>query len=220
MDRNAAVAEIRRVFAMYKRVRPADVNLLTALKDGKLYELYVLSHLVDNLANRGFRLTFRGTSLRFKASPGRLISTDPHFEVASPGSASADFWIFVDIEFETLGCRHVTVGDHSRRHEIDIVVVSTTSAYPDHSDIALGVECKSTANFTKGIVKEVLGVRRELSLLDRSKPSLLTLAGSSVPVYVPADPPSEYWLAFVDGTGLNYCDSPSAFGIDFRHIEP
>jgi len=221
MDRAAAITAIQALFAKYRAAQPSDVALLQALADGKLYEMYVLSDLVDELDNRGFRLSFVGTSLKFKGSPGMVKISDPHFEVIAPGSVSPDHRIFVDIEFETLGQNISGAVDDSCRHEIDIVVTTATSGYPRHDQIALGVECKCVANFTKKLIKEVLGVRRELSLLANStNDSLLTQAGGSPPVKVPANPPSEFRLAYIDPKGTNYEESPRAFGIDFKHLEP
>ena len=220
MDRNRAITEIQRVFGLYATITAKDLKLVQALKNGKLYELFVLAELISDLVQRGFGIAFRGTSLRFKASPGRLKLGDSHFEVRCPGSATPDFWIFVDIEFETLGSTHVTVGDRSGRHELDIVVVCRTSGYPRSDEIALGIECKAVANFEKGLLKEVLGVRRELSFFRSPQPSMLTNAGGTRHVDVAANPPSEFWLAFIDPKGRNYADSPSAFGIELRHLEP
>jgi len=71
--------------------------------------------------------------------------------------------------------------------------------YPKHNEIALGIECKAHANFDKSIVKEVLGVRRELSLLTNKVPSILTQCGGSPLEEVRADPSSEYWLTYKPG---------------------
>ena len=94
------------------------------------------------------------------------------------------------------------------------------SGYPSHQDIALGVECKAVANFSKGLLKEALGVRRELGILTSDTASILSSAGGIPFVKVPMDPPSEYWLAFTDSKGTNYSQSPSTFGVELRHIEP
>lgn len=220
MDRTEAIKEIDAIFATYKTLSPSDTRLLTALTNGKLYELYVLSHVVENLRLRGFHLVFKGNTLKFKSSPGRINRADPHFEVIPPGPSSHHLWLFVDIEFETLGTHHVGAADRSRRHEIDIVVVGVQSGYPAHTDIALGVECKAVSNFRKSIVKEVLGVRRELSLLTGSHASILSALGGKPSVDVPADPPSEYWLAYIDPAGNRYSQSPGVFGVAFKHLEP
>ena len=83
----------------------------------------------------------------------------------------------------------------------------------------LAVECKSAANFRKSLVKEALGIRRELSLLKRNVNSRLTRLGGRRPVSVPADPASEFWLAYVDAVGKSYSQSPGVFGIDFKHLQ-
>jgi hypothetical protein len=220
MDRVAAISEIKNVFSTYKKLQAVDTQILKALKDGKLYELYVLSFVVENLSKRGFALTFKGNTLKFKGSPGQIKKSDAHFEIKSPRAAAPPLWLFVDIEFETLGSKHTSVSDNSLRHEIDIVVVSVNAGYPTFNDIALGVECKAVANFSKSTLKEVLGVRRELSYLHAAKPSLLSNWGGAPSVSISADPPSEYWLAYTDPAGNSYSDSPSAFGVEFKHLQP
>ncbi|MEG3162736.1 hypothetical protein U1763_19725 [Sphingomonas sp. LB2R24] len=231
--RNDAITEIRRVFSNYRQARSTDQGILSVLSDGKLYELYVLSDLVKELAGRGFRLRFVGSAstskkiaagystLKFKAGPGMIKLSDSHFELSVSQSSGVSFRIFVDIEFDTLGHHHTGASDNSRRHEVDIIVTTASSGYPAHHEIALGVECKAEANFGKHIVKQALGVRRELSYFTgRNYPSTLTSAGGHVSVWVQADPPSEFRLAYIDQKGDNYADSPGAFGIEFRHLEP
>jgi len=221
MDRAQAIKEIERLFSHYKTLTSADTRLLKALTDGKLYELYVLSHVVRELYARGFRLTFRGNDLQFKLSPGRIRPSDPHFEITSPDPLQRQLWLFVDIEFETLGAgRGGGPPDRSHRHEIDIVIVDVDYGYPTYLNIAFGVECKAVANFDKSILKEVLGVRRELSLLADHQRSILSAHGGVPQVDVPANPPSEYWLAYTDSVGNLYQQSPAAFGIEFRHLLP
>jgi hypothetical protein len=218
MDKVAAIAEIKKIFSAYKALQPKDRQLLKALGDGKLYELYVLSRVIQDLATRGFICTFIGSSLQFKAIPGKLKTSDPHFEITPPKQGTTLLYLFVDIEFDSLGSHHVSVSDKSLRHEIDIVVVDVNAGYPSCKNIALGVECKAVANFSKSILKEVLGVRRELSLLDRANPSVLSQCGGKPAVAVPANPASEYWLAYIDPAGDSYKESPAAFGVEFRHM--
>ncbi|NHO42989.1 hypothetical protein GOB83_12515 [Acetobacter fabarum] len=227
-----AIAEIQRIFAAYRAAQPTDAANLAALTNGKLYELFVLSDLLVDLASRGFALVFVGSrapsgsaatshsTLKFKAGPGKIKLTDSHFEVRSPQSTTVVFRIFVDIEFDTLGHSRSTVADNSRRHELDIIVTTATNDYPAHDEIALGVECKAVANFGKGIIKEALGVRRELSLLHKPVNSMLTAAGGSPALRVPAYPPSEFRLVFIDPKGSNYAQSPGVYGIEFKHLEP
>ena len=218
MDRDEAEKAIKALFAHYKSyISTTDEQVLKGLSDGKLYELYVLSEVVRDLAGRGCRMVFRGTTLKFKGGPGMIKTSDPHFEVRAPDGTN--LWLFVDIEFDTLGRQQMSATDNSARHEIDIVLVETDTGYPDYRQIWLGVECKAVANFGKDLVKEALGVRRELCLLDGLQSSRLTSAGAGR-VYVQADPASEFWLAFTDPKGTNYAQSPAAFGISLRHLDP
>ncbi|WP_137114056.1 hypothetical protein [Mesorhizobium sp. GR13] len=222
MNRAQAEAEIKNIFSGYRAAQPGDAALLQCLSDGKLYELFVLSHVVEDLANRGFTLRFIGTSLKFKGSPGMIKPSDPHFEVGAPSmSGNPALWLYVDIEFDTLGHHLGSVTDNSRRHEIDIVVITSGSSYPSHHEIALGVECKAVANFGKDLLKEALGVRRELGVLQMTaSDSLLTLHGGTPAVTVSMNPPSEYWLAHTDPRGGNYAQSPAQFGVTLKHLEP
>lgn len=218
MDRAQAISDVEAVFSSYHAVKSSDQQLLTGLSDGKLYEFYVLSELLHDLRHRGFAISFVGSSLAFKAAPGKIKLTDPHFVLTSP--MGSRFWVFVDIEFATLGANQTAVADYSGHHELDIVVVDTISANPTYGEIALAVECKCHAKFGKQLIKEALGIRRELSLLHPAQWSRLTQTGATPPVRVEADPPSEFWLAFIDPGGVQYRQSPAAFGIDLRHIEP
>lgn len=218
MNRTQAINAITSIFGRYHRLSPTDRAFLSALDQGKLYELYVLSELLIDLKRRGFLLHFPEQSLKFKQGAGKIKVTDPHFRVFAPNRRR--FWLFVDIEFYTLGKLLSNAGDLSDRHELDIVLVDGTPDYPHPWNILLAVECKSTASFQKSIVKEALGVRRELSVLAPRVYSRLTHAGGRHPVSVPADPPSEFWLAYVHDAGTNYRQSPAAFGIEFKHLQP
>jgi hypothetical protein len=220
MDKAAASKEIKNILSAYKKLTPADRKILNALKKGKLYELYVLSWVVRDLAKRGFILAFKGTSLQFKGSPGKIKKSEPRFQITSPNPTAPPLYLFVDIEFDTLGSKHVGASDNSLRHEIDIVVVDVDSGYPTYKNIAFGVECKAVSNFSKSILKEVLGVRRELSLLKGKTNSVLSAQCGMPSVTVPADPPSEYWLAYIDPAGDFYRESPAAFGVEFKHLQP
>lgn len=150
-----------------------------------------------------------------------IKTTDPHFEVRAFPSDDPLYWIFVDIEFDTLGHYQTAACDNSQRHEIDIVVVTTDNGYPGYYEIALGVECKTAANFEKYLLKEALGVRREMGVLtSQSFTTLLKGLGGVGFESVHFNPPSEFWVAFTDPKGTSYGASPAAYGITFWHLEP
>ena len=221
MDKKEAIEKIEAIFSTYKKLEAADTTHLQGLDKGKLYELYVLSDLVCDLKRRGCKLAFQGTSIVFKAAPGKIKAADPHFLVTAPDLSMSR--IFVDIEFITMGTSHPYLAkwarsDHSSRHELDLVVVNTRNPYPRFDEVLLGVECKSQASFRKDVVREALGIRRELSMLVPDKPSRLSKAGAFPVVEVPANPASEFWLAYDDPKGNDYSASPSQFGISFRYI--
>jgi hypothetical protein len=230
--RAQAEAAVKAVFANYRKAQPTDPAMLATLTSGKFYELYVLSQVVTDLDNRGFTLTFVGSmrppsaasavhsTLKFKGAPGMIKLSDSHFEVKVPGSSLPTYRLFLNIEFDTLGSKLNPVSDDSGRHELDIVLTQATSGYPSNDEILLGVECKAVANFDKGLVKEALGVRREMSFLSGGQPSSLSLLCGGPAKIVSAKPPSEFILAYLDPKGDYYADSPRSFSIDFTLLRP
>ena len=187
---------------------------------GKLYELYCLSETID-LLKRTYSpsVKFVGKTIDFKASPGKIDRSKSYFVLSKNGN---DLELHTDIEFQTLGTtlRGCPI-DSSAYHEIDLLLVKANATdRPSPDEVVLGVECKSNTNFNKRILKEVLGVRRELSLYQRGQTTTLSRVFGGVAQTISADPPSEYWLAFVDPKGLKYKWSPAVFGIRFHHWCP
>lgn len=227
MDRVKAENEIVKIFGKYKNITKTDAKFLSGLVDGKLYEFYVLSRVLTNLRQRGFHVALPRNTIKFKGAPGIIDNADPHFEITAP-NRTQKLKLFVSIEFWTQGARFSGLlpapgaanTDYSLYHELDIALVDWhATGYPDYSEIYLAVECKS-GKFTKNFVREVLGVRRELSLYWPKQPSRLTTLGGNPSVVVRAKPASEYWFAFIDGAGTKYCTSPAKFGIEMKHICP
>lgn len=185
---------------------------------GRMYELVVLSHLVDELTARGFSFQFHGKVLELKEKPGLIKASDPYFE-GRHRRTRATIRIYTDVQVLGLGCLMGGGTDYSMHHEVDLIVTEpNVLGRPQPGQLLLGVECKS-GKFTKQIIKEVLGVKRELSLLQQPTPSDLSqMAGDHV--LVPAEPKVEFWLAHFDPKGGNYKDSPEFFGIQMRHLTP
>lgn len=164
---------------------------------------------------------FVGSTVDFKASPGNIDRSKSYFEIAGGGHTLE---LHTDIEIQTLGSAlSGGTGDNSGYHEIDLVLILRDvpdGRKPRFDQLFLGVECKAHANFGKGIVKQVLGVRRELSLLQDAECYLDMVFGGATIRQMNAHPASLYWLAFTDSKGLNYSQSPAAFEIDFKHWRP
>jgi len=187
---------------------------------GKVYELYCLARTVEYLASfPGVSIRFNGRTVDFKASPGLVDHSKSYFVVSGHG---ADLELHVDIEVRTLSSSgQTTVADRSSYHEIDLVLLDgvRNRERPAHDQIVLGVECKAQATFGKETVRQVLGVRRELSLL-RYAPSKLDAFLSAQHRDISADPPSQYWLAFTDPRGMEYQAGPAMFEVQFKEWCP
>lgn len=182
---------------------------------GKLYELFVLSRLLIELANRGYSLQFSHPAVGFKTGGGPIKPGDFHVDVLD-SSQSVVAKIYTDVEVRTLGASIGNVSDFSQYHETDIAAVQPNSSpYPEPDDLLIGIECKATAKFQKSHVREVLGRRRELSLYTGPFPAPLHPG-----LQVMAKPASEYWLCFIDPAGMNYVQSPAVFSVELKHWQP
>ncbi len=182
---------------------------------GKLYEAFVLAKIAERLVtDEGMHLTLvNSNNIALKSAPGRINRRYPRIDAARQGQTVAELW--TDVEFLSLSyCGRgmftpPTPGDY---HELDILMVEPElSDRPCHDQIQLGVECKSSG-YGKKLLKEILGIRRELSLL---VPDQTTRFSSWPRSAVPADPPSCLLVFSADPTVTRYSDPGQTFGIDF-----
>lgn len=216
LDEAKARAEIRNILTAFQGLLPPKIAPVAKIVGGKLYELFVLSRLLVELRGRGWLVRFHGQSIKMSSSPGGVSSTKPHFELRSTSSASVQFEIYTDVEVGTIGASQNMPRDLSAYHEIDIVIVPAgTQGRPAYDEIVFGVECKGTAQFDKAFVREVLGRRRELSFITGEQDCLLDQS-----VGVRANPPSEYWLVYLDPAGDHYKLSPAYFSVELKHWQP
>lgn len=187
-----------------------------AFTAGKLYEAYVLALVCQRLKNHeGCTLKLIGsTKVALKSSPGPINPSYPHIEVTKGGAHLADIW--TDVEFTSLSAAHgggtsPSLGDY---HEIDIAMVkpgATSRPHPEH--IMLAAECKNTG-YQKSLLREILGIRRELSLLtDQQSTAFSTWPRSQVP----ANPASCVLVYSTDAGVTSYMGPSAFFGIDFFH---
>ena len=216
LDEAQARARIKSILATFKGMMPPKLAPISKLVGGKLYELYSLARLLAELRARGWYPYFQGRKIIFKGSPGVVDPNSPHFELQRSPRGQVEFEIYTDIEVGTIGSSHGQPRDLSAYHEIDIVIVPpNTVGRPPHDLVALGIECKATANFDKAFVREVLGRRRELSLLTAPQPCTLDQS-----LNVSANPASEYWLVYIDPAGDKYRLSPAYFSVELKHWKP
>ncbi len=219
-------AEVRRritdLFQTYLSTsRSVASSLLPAsVTAGKLYEAYVLALVSRELvANEGVTLRLvRSNALTLKSAPGPINRQFPCIEILRAGSCIAEMW--TDVEFVSLSYS-ITAGgsrpaERGEFHELDIAVVDPgLTGRPAHSSVWLAVECKNTG-YHKALLKEILGVRRELSLLqDPQATHFLRWPRSTVP----ANPPSCLVVYASDPRVIEYARPGEVFGIDFYHEE-
>lgn len=226
LDQAKAKKAISKFFNIHKACMKATLAKSTG---GKIYELYCLAKTLEWLRSTygvSIRLV-NGNAVNFKASPGNIDRSRSYFKVAKRNKVLE---LHTDIQVQTLGASMFGGSfGKSGYHEIDLVLIDPSvhdGDMPRNSDVVLGVECKSNAKFEKGIVKQVLGIRRELSLL--SQPTLSELDRAFGPAthlrghipFVNANPASLYWLSYIDQSGDDYAYSPGLFSIEFKHWQP
>lgn len=216
-----------RISDAFRRLLPAsDSNsqdiLPKTLTAGKLYEAYVLSLVAEKLSTvEGYELRLVNSNyLTLKSAPGPINRSFPRIELRRNGGCQAEVW--TDVEFLSLSCSLRTRTMKPQRcdyHELDILIVNAgLSGRPRHDQIMLGVECKNTA-YDKGLLKQILGIRREMSLLQDSK---VTFFRRWPRQQVPADPSSCLLVYSTDPGVMQFADPGETFGIDFIYepLEP
>jgi hypothetical protein len=218
MTRDEIQRQLQDVFRRHLSASSAAIQGLVppTVSGGKLYEAHVLSRVVESLAVRdGYSLTLTGgTKLQLKSAPGPINRSYPRIELHQSGNCVAELW--TDIEFLSLSycvssARAVTKGDY---HELDILVVDAgVTGRPRFDAIWLGIECKNTG-YEKGLLKEILGIRRELSLLDGAR---ATKFSSWPRKSVPANPASCLLVYSTDPKVVDYSAPGITFGIDFEY---
>lgn len=185
----------RRISEAFRRLLPGapapSLDILPkALTAGKLYEAYVLALLAEKLVHDE-HYTLRLVNSHYlclKSSPGPINRRYPRIEVLRGEQRVAEIW--TDVEFLSLSSSYRPLGTAATRsdyHELDILVVDPDlSGRPRHDEIWLAVECKNT-EYSKELLKQILGIRRELSLLNDDRDTRFTAWPRAT---VPAEPPS------------------------------
>lgn len=137
----------------------------------RVYELRCMLHLMDVLrARRPFPKfvlsSGRGVMLRSKGGPIDRTS-DACVEVQNAqGTVLAELWSNVEfwaLSYVRSGRPKFAGPTYARAHELDLVLLSPgVTGRPIPEDILIGVEAKHRP-YGKGLLKELLGVRREMT---------------------------------------------------------
>jgi hypothetical protein len=186
-----------------------------SLVAGKVYEVFALALVAERLAVDE-RLSLRlvnGNAIALKSSPGPINRNYPYIELWQGGILVGEVW--TDVEFTALSYSiesGSSAPDKGQYHELDIVVVQPgVSGRPSPDQVMLGVECKNTG-YAKRMLREIVGVRRELSLLTRPAP---TSFKNWPRCNVPAHPPSCLVVISSDPRMMDFAAPGRVFGIDF-----
>lgn len=187
-----------------------------SLTAGKMYEAYVLGVVCANLRkHEGLNITLvGGKRLALKSAPGPINKAYPHLRVMNGAKHVANIW--TDIEFTALSAilSSSSTLSNGEYHEADIAMVSVDCApRPRPDEVHLIVECKNTG-YQKSLLREILGVRRELSLL--SDP-MKTMFSCWPQLHVRATPPSCICVYSTDAIVSSYAVPGKLFGVNFYH---
>ncbi|MCW6037453.1 hypothetical protein K4A83_14395 [Spirulina subsalsa FACHB-351] len=197
----------------------------TGLLDGaklydKAYELSCVIQTVQELKaqdpSRSFVLV-GGSSLTFRNKGGPIQrSTWPYVEVRTQGHAVAELW--VDIEFTALSAwkqnKNISYPTYGLAHELDILLVKPKSSdRPTPDQIYLGIEAKHR-EFSKALLKELLGVRREMCYKSKGK----NLFAWWQPIGILPASPASGLVLFCSGANVpNYTDPATFWGLCMVH---
>lgn len=208
-----------------KRVLRQELGISSATATGllsgaklydKAYELSCVIQTVKELRaqdpSRSFVLV-GGSSLTFRNKGGPIQrGAWPYVEVRSRGRAVAELWL--DTEFTALSAWEQNKGmsypTYGLAHELDILLVEpNVGGRPTPDEIYLGVEAKHR-EFSKALLKELLGVRREMCYKNSGRNLFAWWQpGGILPVW-----PASGLVLFCSGATMsNYTDPATFWGL-------
>ena len=178
----------------------------------------MLATICEKLVTKeGLRINLiGGRNLILKQKGGAINRSYPYFEVWKGPTLFGE--LFTDVYFNTLSYQmkgsptRQTYGDY---HELDIALLTPgQNGHPQHSEVILAVECKNTS-IKKSIIRELLGFRRELSLLS-TIPLLTNFVGWPIKL-IHSNPNSVHMLYCSDISVNRYTTNCQQFGIILEH---
>ncbi|WP_133239988.1 hypothetical protein [Limnohabitans planktonicus] len=142
---------------------------LVGMVASKLYEAKVLAELLNLLEASGYHFRVVNGAVCLKAAPGPINTSYSYIELLQNNVHVANIW--TDVEFVGLSSFYLTgLPQPSARgeyHELDILVCDPNAiTRPRSNQVFIGVEAKHWAHIPKKLLREILGVRRELSFVD------------------------------------------------------
>ena len=205
--------------------------------ENKVYEIFCVYKLLKYLKKRySIKIYYRGKSkmvIRQGGARGKINKGKyAYFEITND-DRSIRLEIHMNVYFRTLGShlkknkfrlkkmKDVWREFPSHYHELDIILIENgkDNTMPRYDDIILGIECKHHSTMDKRVIREILGVRRELSFFHSSGiPSRLDCIFNHKNSHkINAYPSSILWLAHRNKKISNYKTSPRVFGVEMKN---
>ena len=113
-------------------------------------------------------------------------------------------------------------------HELDIAILKkniSNGRRPTFRDIYLAVECKNTQNFGKSILKQILGIRRELSFLLVRELFFLPISffhryniNKITHRWINQYPPTEFWIYSSNSLVNSLQHVGNFWGLKFKYL--
>ena len=189
----------------------------------RIYELRCLIALITALRTKRPSLRFTlsagaGVTLRAKGGPidrtgnAGIEVRDRHGPVLAEIGSNVEY---LSLSYVSRHRSPPTGRTYARAHELDLVLVTPgLNGRPRPTDILIGVEAKHRP-YSKGLLKELLGVRREMAFVDdptQNPWEWWSLGG------LPAAPASGLvaWCAYASIT--NYTQAADFYGIWMEHL--
>lgn len=182
-------ALVKLIEETFDTIAPDSPTLSTSAKAGpktlqdtdidKIFELHALVRFMSKIRSMVPLCEFTlwcggkpGSELMFQSAPGAADFARSHIRVSYKKRMYATLW--TNVEFNGLSASEECCIEGSR-HESDVLMLWTENPlptgpfYPKHTQILASLECKFLGKMPKQVLRNLLGLRREMSWLQDKK---------------------------------------------------
>lgn len=211
---NTAINRINQILNPLLGFSPS-IPITAQSSHGKVYEFLVLFEFLSVLQrNEGANIYLQNSNLPLTCNlnPGQIHRNHNFINLRLP--SNQHFEVHLNIEFLTISSttQYNGNGNLSDLHELDIAVIFPgCTRHPSYDQIVIGIECKDTT-VNKGHIRNMLGLRRELSYLNSPQTNYFTSQGLQVSN---SNPPSLLLFYCSDAKVTNYEKSGIQFDIKY-----